>query len=473
MAACFPGVATGWREKMKTDDFFQLCIAGTHSGVGKTTLTLGILASLKRRGYAVQPFKCGPDYIDPGHHTRASGCQSRNLDTWMMGKNAVVESYAKSCRFVDGAVVEGVMGLFDGASSTSLVGSSAQVAKILDLPVLLVVNARSMARSLAALVKGFATFEPGVNIVGVIANQTGSKRHVSILEESLAAADLPPLLGALPKDASWAIPERHLGLVTGFEHEESLSWYERLADAVDTHLEVEKLIALCWGPRPWWQEVQKPIQRPQSVRVAIARDAAFHFYYQDNLDRLAAAGIELIPFSPLKDQYLPEKISGIYIGGGFPEMFARQLEANRSLKAEVAAFADRGGCIYAECGGFMYLCRTLVDRDGCRREMCGVIPAETMMESRLHRLGYVEARTTSSGLFGPAGTMYRGHEFHWSSIVVDGSAQQAVEIKKPGEFSRHPEGFRLKNVWGTYVHAHFASNPEIPANWSSFLLSQF
>ncbi len=455
---------------MKTGDFFQLCIAGTHSGVGKTTLTLGVLASLKRRGYVVQPFKCGPDYIDPGHHTRVSGRQSRNLDTWMMGRSAVMESYAGACRGVDGAVVEGVMGLFDGASSTGLVGSSAEVAKILGLPVILVVNARSMARSLAALVQGFATFEPGVHIAGVIANQVGSEKHARILEEALASSNLPPLLGALPKNDSWLIPERHLGLVTGFEHGETVSWYERLADAVDEHLEMEKLVASCRAPRPCWQNREKRSPSP-CVRVAIARDAAFHFYYQDNLEQLEAAGVELVPFSPLRDNSLPEKISGIYLGGGFPEMFARELEANYPLKADIAAFAERGGCIYAECGGFMYLCRTLVNRDGCRREMCGVIPAETVMGPRLHRLGYVEARTVSPGLFGPAGTTFRGHEFHWSSTSLDVSRQPAVEINKPGLDTKQLEGFRLKNVWGTYVHAHFSSNPDIPANWVAFLSS--
>lgn len=451
-------------------NFFQMCIAGTHSGVGKTTLTLGILASLKRRGYSIQPFKCGPDYIDPGHHTRASGCLSRNLDTWMMGRNAVVESYARGCGTVDGAVVEGVMGLFDGASSTSLTGSSAQVAKILGLPVILVVNARSMARSLAALVKGFAIFEPGVHIAGVIANQVGSKEHASILEEALMAAKLPPLLGALPNNDSWSIPERHLGLVTGFEHKETVSWYDRLADAVDEHLDLEKLVESCRASRPCRQSPEKP-NLPPAVRVAIARDDAFHFYYQDNLERLTAAGIELIPFSPLQDRSLPANIAGIYIGGGFPEMFARQLELNFPLRAEIAAFADRGGCIYAECGGFMYLCRTLADRDGCRREMCGVIPAETVMGSRLHRLGYVEAKTAASGLFGPAGTSFKGHEFHWSSLAVDGEVETALTINKPGVSSVQPEGVHIKNVWASYVHAHFASNPDIPANWASFLSS--
>lgn len=469
MATWFQNAATNWRGTMKKTDFFRLCVAGTNSGVGKTTMTLGFLASLKRRGYVVQPFKCGPDYIDPGHHTRATGRQSRNLDTWMMGEEAVLKSYGNNCRVVDGAVVEGVMGLFDGASPSSLVGSSAQVAKILDLPVLLVVNARSMARSLAALVKGFATFEPGVNIVGVIANYTGSARHVKIIEESLAAAALPPLLGALPKDSSWAIPERHLGLVTGFEHEEALSWYNRLADAVDAHLEVEKIIDLCRGTRP---EPPAALKSPHPlVRVAIAHDAAFHFYYQDNLERLEAAGIELVRFSPLRDQGLPDNIAGIYIGGGFPEMFARELENNRDIRTAISDFAARGGCIYAECGGLMYLCRTLTDRDGCRREMCGVIPAATMMESRLHRLGYVEAETVSPGLFGPAGTGYRGHEFHWSSMVMDDVLPPSVEIRKPGELSAKPEGIHLKNVWASYVHTHFASNPDIPANWAAFLSS--
>lgn len=459
---------------MKTGDFFQMCIAGTHSGVGKTTLTLGILASLKRRGYTVQPFKCGPDYIDPGHHTRASSRRSHNLDTWMMGKNAVVDLYAKNCRLVDGAVVEGVMGLFDGASPTSLVGSSAEVVKYLGIPVILVVNARSMARSIAAMVKGFATFEPGVNIAGVIANQVGSKKHVTILEKALEAAKLPPLLGALPKDLNWSIPERHLGLVTGYEHKETAAWYERLADAVDAHLDVEKLLELCQTSRPGRQPAGKTVIPSHTVRVAIARDAAFHFYYQDNLDRLVAAGIELIPFSPLEDQCLPENIAAIYIGGGFPEMFARELEANDSLKDAIVTFAEGDGVVYAECGGFMYLCQSLVDQQGRRRKMCGLIPKTTVMESRLQRLGYVEAKTTSPGLFGPAGTLYRGHEFHWSSMDEDGDGalKAAVEIKKPGDLSARPEGIRLQNVWGTYVHAHFASNPEIAANWVSFLSSQ-
>lgn len=328
---------------MKAGDFFQLCVAGTHSGVGKTTLTLGLLASLKRRGYAVQPFKCGPDYIDPGHHARASGRRSHNLDTWMMGEKAVMQSYAGGCRGADGAVVEGVMGLFDGASSTGLAGSSAEVARVLGLPVILVVDARSMARSLAALVKGFASFESGVHIAGVIANRVGSQNHARILEEALASSSLPPLLGAMPRDEFWSIPERHLGLVTDFEHEENLTWYDRLADAVDAHLEVEKLVAACRYPRPPVPEREKkPLSPHPAIRLAVARDAAFHFYYQNNLDRLEAAGIELVFFSPLEDVSLPERAAGIYIGGGFPEMFSRELEENRAMRAEISAFAGRG-----------------------------------------------------------------------------------------------------------------------------------
>ncbi|MBW1645245.1 MAG: cobyrinate a,c-diamide synthase [Deltaproteobacteria bacterium] len=448
--------------------FFQFCVAGVASGVGKTTVTLGLMAALRRRGWRLQPFKCGPDYIDPGHHTLVCGRPSRNLDTWMMGPEAVRDCFARHCRpGIDGAVVEGVMGLFDGAAADSLDGSTAHVARLLQLPVFLVVDARAMARSLAALVSGFAAFEPGVEIAGVIANRVGGPGHAAILRRALAAAGLPPLVGALPRRADWQLPERHLGLVTVDEDGRDCSWYEQLGAAMEEHLDLERLVAISSRPRP--AAAPAPAAAAPRVRLGIARDAAFCFYYQDNLDLLRQHGVELVPFSPLADARLPAGIAGVYLGGGFPEMFARQLAANESLRRELAALAAAGGVIYAECGGFMYLCRQLVDRDGRRWPMCGIVPATAAMESRLHRLGYVEVRTAAAGLCGPAGTLYRGHEFHWSSMTGLDGCSPAVFRRRPRGGDWQPEGYHRDRVWGTYVHAHFASNPALAAHWAAFL----
>ncbi len=450
--------------------FFQFCVAGVASGVGKTTVALGIMAALSRRGWRLQPFKCGPDYIDPGHHALVCGRPSRNLDTWMMGPEAVRKCFQRHCQAgIDGAVVEGVMGLFDGAAADSLAGSTAHVARLLQLPVFLVVDARAMARSLAALVSGFAAFEPGVKIAGVIANRVGSTGHEAILRRALAAAGLPPLVGALPRREAWQLPERHLGLVTAAESGRRREWYEQLGAAMAEHLDLERIVALAARPRP---PAPAGVEAaPARVRLGLARDAAFCFYYEDNLDLLRQAGIELVPFSPLEDPSLPPGIAGVYLGGGFPEMFAGQLAANESLRRELASLAAAGGTIYGECGGFMYLCRQLTDREGRSWPMAGVVPAAAAMETRLHRLGYVEAKTAAAGLMGPAGTIYRGHEFHWSSMTGLEKQPPALFIRKPGGNvdSWQPEGYRRGNVWGTYVHAHFASRPEMGASWAAFL----
>lgn len=445
------------------------CLAGTHSGVGKTTLTLGMLAALSRHLERVQPFKCGPDYIDPGHHAQACGTASRNLDTWMMGEQAVKDTFRRAASHADAVVVEGVMGLFDGASPEGLIGSTAHVCMLLELPVILVVDARSMARSIAAVVHGFATFEAGVRVAGVIANNVGSDRHRTILAKALAAADLPPLLGAVPRHSDWETEERHLGLIASSESGRDDAWYQALANGMEKHLDLNALPTI---ERPAACTAhQSPTSTPTKPRLAIAHDAAFHFYYQDNLDALADAGAELVEFSPLRDAELPDNIQGVYLGGGFPEMFAQELAANTSMHRAMRVFADAGGWIYAECGGYMYLCRHLVDGQDRRWDMCGVLPQTTHMQSRLRRLGYVEVATRHDGIFGPAGTRLRGHEFHWSAPA---EGQDPHEALYEGHYARKPDephsfGIRHHNVWASYVHVHFASNPTVCDHWAQSL----
>ncbi len=464
----------------KSHEIISFCVAGTHSGAGKTTLTLGLLAAFKKRGYKVQPFKCGPDYLDPGHHQAACGTLSRNLDTWMMGKVAVLKSFSRALVDQEVAVVEGVMGLFDGASATTLSGSTAEVALLLKLPVILVVDARSIARSIAALVKGFVDFEPELNIVGIVANNIGSERHREILEQALAAAQLPPLVGALPRGVVPSLKERHLGLVTADQERDS-AIYQRLGEMVEDYLDLDLLIRKCCFPFPkisvksdgekfLSQPVSARTVRADNVRVGIAKDRAFHFYYADNLDFLRQAGIELVEFSPLAETGLPENLQGLYLGGGYPELYAEELSANLQMRQAIANFAEKGGAIYAECGGLMYLSQKLIDQEENEWAMAGVLPLSTRMEKRRHRLGYVEVESACDGLFGKIGTAWRGHEFHWSSPDIEPSFSKApLRYRRPSETVWLAAGYSQGRVLGTYIHAHFACNKELAANWAAFL----
>ncbi|MEA3333394.1 MAG: cobyrinate a,c-diamide synthase [Pseudomonadota bacterium] len=465
---------------IKSREIISFCVAGTHSGAGKTTLTLGLLAAFKNRGYKVQPFKCGPDYLDPGHHQAACGRLSRNLDTWMMGKEAVEESFSRALVGQEVAVVEGVMGLFDGASATTLSGSTAEVALLLKMPVILVVDARSMARSIAALVKGFVDFEAKLEIAGVVANNIGSERHRDILEQALAAAALPPLVGALPRGVVPSLAERHLGLVTA-DQERDAAIYQRLGEVVEEYLDLELLARKCRlrfpetsleseGQKLFLEPVSVRNVRADKVRLGVAKDRAFHFYYADNLDFLRRVGIELVEFSPLAEASLPRDLQGIYLGGGYPELFAQDLSANLPMRQAIADFAKNDGAIYAECGGLMYLSQKLIDQEGKEWAMSGVLPLSTRMEKRRHRLGYVEVECAQDGLFGKSRTAWRGHEFHWSSPDFEPSLSNApLRYRRPGETEWLAAGYSRNRVLGTYIHAHFGSNCEIAANWAAFL----
>jgi cobyrinic acid a,c-diamide synthase len=471
----------------------RLVIAATGSGVGKTSLTLGLARALARRGLVVQTFKVGPDFLDPTYLAMASGRTCYNLDAWMTPPQYVAGLFARATADADLALVEGVMGLFCGASPDGLEGSTAEIALLLDAPVLLAVDAHGAGRSLAATVHGFAHFEPRLRLAGVIANQSGSSGHRQSLAESLRAAGLAPLVGAVPRGALPKLESRHLGLVAAEQSRITPAVIDQLADALEQHVDLDAIIALAgpWsaaacrrfsqgtaegkdnalpemaGPRvPTTESGGKPPHSKDgpALRLGVARDEAFHFYYPDNLESLAAEGAELVGFSPLTDTALPANLDALYFGGGYPEVHAQRLAANGPMLEAVRALAASGRCVYAECGGLMYLGRSLRTTDDQTHAMTGVLPIDTWMMSRLCHLGYVEVELRSDGLWGPAGWKCRGHEFHYSEItaVEDPPAgwQPAYALWRPRTRARRGEGLARGNVLASYVHLHWASRPE-------------
>ncbi|WP_437548784.1 cobyrinate a,c-diamide synthase [Sorangium sp. So ce367] len=473
----------------------RLVVAGTASGVGKTTATVAIARALRARGLQVALFKCGPDYLDPTYHARAVAGTSHNLDGWMMGREAVLSTFAAETASADVALIEGVMGLFDGASPTGEEGSTAEIAKWLEAPVALVIDASGMARSVAALVQGFAGFDPALRIAAVVCNQVGSRGHLDILRQAQAQVNRSlPVLGGLPRDEAQRFPERHLGLRTADEAalpEERLDHWGAQAEAwigLDALLE----IARAAPPLPAAGAAATPgaatagAQRGRA-RIGLAFDEAFHFYYADNLRRLEAAGAELVRFSPIGDARLPD-VDALYLGGGYPEVHAERLAANAALRGEIRAFAGRGGPIYAECGGLMYLTEAIRTLDGRAHPMVGLVPAEAAMCEKLQALGYVEVETQARTILGGAGLRFRGHQFRYSelrpsqrAVQVEPSAAPAPAEQPPSPSAQAPlpiehaysvrrrrggqvsrEGYRTASVLASYVHAHWASNPLVP-----------
>jgi len=435
----------------------RLVIAGTASGVGKTTVTVALARALAARGLRVAVCKCGPDYLDPSYHARATGAPSESLDGWMMGRDAVLATFRYATRGADIALIEGVMGLYDGASPTGEVGSTAEIAKWLAAPVVLVCDASGMARSIAALAGGFAAFDPALVFAGVVCNRLGSRSHLALLR---AACDTPRVLGGLPKEPELAFPERHLGLVTAdrtaLPDAVLDGWGARAADWID----LDALVAAARSAPPLAELVPAPAAgaAPPVCRIGVALDAAFHFYYADNLRRLEELGAELVRFSPIRDAALPD-VDGLYLGGGYPEVHAAELAANTAMRTAIAAFAAAGGPIYAECGGLMYLARGIRTRDGALHDMVGLVPGEAAMHDRRVALGYVEVETQGPTVLGEAGLRFRGHEFRYSELALGGDIEHAYTVRRRrgGEVRR--EGYRIGNVLASYVHAHWASNP--------------
>ena len=437
-----------------------LVIAGTASGVGKTTVTAGLIAALARRGLRVQPFKVGPDYIDPTYHTSVAGRSCRNLDSWMLPPGALLELYARAASRCDVAIVEGVMGLHDGRHGSGRSGSTAEVATLIGAPVLLVIDAARSARSAAAVALGFRQLDPRVDLAGVIVNNVASPTHERAVAEPIAGEAGLPVLGSLPRDPAWRLPERYLGLVPTGERPLDADVVEQLAATIAERIDLDRLLAIAaraTPPAPVGRSLVPDRPRPSRARIAVARDAAFTFYYQDNLDLLRAWGAELVEFSPLADDRLPPGTSGIYVGGGFPELFADDLASNASLLEELRRAARAGMPIYAECGGLMYLAEGLVDRDGRRHRMAGLIPGWSSLERSRLTLGYREVRARRDSPLLPRGAAVRGHEFHWSVLDRAPEAERAAYDVLGAE--PRLEGYATDSLLASYVHLHFGSDP--------------
>lgn len=439
----------------------RLVVAATGSGAGKTTATIALLGALRARGMRVAAFKCGPDYLDPTYHRRAVGAPSHNLDGWMMGREAVLSTFARASDGADIVVIEGMMGLFDGAAPDRDEGSTAEIAKWLEAPVILVVDASGMARTVAAVAAGFKRFDSRLNLAGLICNRIGGRGHLDLLR---AASPEVPIVGGFPAEPGAAFPERHLGLLSADDKSVAPPIFAAWTVLGSEWLDLDSIIALARGAPPLSVDASGLWPRRASAnprcRIGIARDAAFHFYYEDNLRRLEAAGAELVSFAPTRDRDLPE-VDGLYFGGGYPEACARELSGNRAMLEAVRDFARCGAPIYGECGGLMYLTDAICTLDGRRWAMAGIVAGEAVMSDRLQALGYVEVETRSDSIIGPAGMRLRGHQFRYSTLTPPPPEQvDRIYAVRPRWGAPFDEGYRAGNVLASYVHVHWASNPQ-------------
>ncbi len=432
-----------------------LCVAGLASSAGKTTVTLALAAAFRRRGLRVRCAKVGPDFIDPGFHEAVTGAPSRTLDSWMLDAAALRATFARAGHDADLVLVEGVMGLFDGLDGATETASTAEVAKRLGVPVLLVVDAGAQVRSAAALVLGVERFDPALALAGVIFNRVGGERHVRWLGEALDAHCRAPALGVLPWRDDIRLPERHLGLVTARERRFPPELFAGLADLAERSIDLDACLAL---GRSVVSPEAPPAPAPPRVRLGLALDDAFQFYYPDNLDALRAAGAELVPWSPLEDRHLPE-VDALYLGGGYPEVHAARLAANSAAREAVRAFVLDGRPVYAECGGLMYLAESLEGRDGRPHPMAGILPVHVRMQPRRLTLGYREVRLESDALLGSRDTRLRGHEFHASHLEGTPVAAATYRVSDPAGGAPWAEGYRVRNALASYVHLHFGSRP--------------
>ena len=431
----------------------RLVVGGTHSGVGKTTVATGLLAALRRAGHTPAGAKVGPDFIDPGYHALASGRPPRNLDAWLCGAEVIPALAGRAAAGADVLIVEGVMGLFDGSADGTL-SSTADVARLIDAPVVLVVDAGAMSGSVAALVHGFATFDPSVRLGGVVLNRVGSPAHEVQLREALAPVGVP-VLGALGRDDRLTWRDRHLGLVPVAERPAVVTEaLDRLAAAVAEQIDLEAVRRLAASASPMEVGSVPLPTGSERLRVAVAAGAAFTFTYTDTLDALVAAGAEPVPFDPLRDESLPEGVDGLIAGGGFPEVYAAELSANRPMLDDVRKRIDAGLPTWAECGGLLWLSRRL---DG--QEMAGVVPAEGTMTDRL-TLGYRSATATTLSPIGPPSTVVRGHEFHYSTLEPAGDA-----LLFQSRFGERLDGFATPTLLATYLHHHPGGDPSAIANF--------
>ncbi len=453
----------------------RILIAGDRSSAGKTTISIGIMSLLRDMGYKVQPFKVGLDFIDPSYHTEVTGRFSRNLDGYLMHEQAVREVYSHAVEGADIAVIEGVRGLYEGLSATSDIGSTAQIAKLLDCPVILVINARSITRSTVALVLGYKSFDPEVNIVGVILNNIGSNRHAQKAKEAIGTYTETPVIGEIPRNDSMKISMRHLGLIPALEGRRKLANFDEnlgeIKNIIKEGIDIERLISLARGAQPLMklkEDIFKPSASKEIVRLGVALDEAFNFYYRDNLDLLELAGAQLVYFSPVNDSALPQ-VDGLYIGGGYPELFARELEDNESMRHAINQASGEGLPIYAECGGLMYLTQeiktdvsgtgkyNMAEMGGGTFRMVGALPGMTLMGHK-RVVSYNAGSFVIDNVIGKMGASFIGHEFHHSEIVdIPEDTNFAIRLTRGTGIKSELDGILVKNTMAAYAHLHAAS----------------
>lgn len=441
----------------------RIILAGTGSAVGKTTISTGIMKALSER-YDVQPFKVGPDYIDPSYHTLATGNVSRNLDSFFMKKGQIRDSYLKAMDKKDIAVIEGVRGLYEGIDSINDIGSTASVAKALKAPVILIINSRSLVKSAAALVLGFKALDPEINIAGVILNKVKNKAHFEKTKRSIEEITKTEVIGGITRDDKISIEQRHLGLVPARERENSLKFIDLWSEVIKNSIDLDRLVEIAkTAPKitseiiPIWNKKNK-----QRVKIAVAYDEVFNFYYKENLESLEANNAKIQYFSPLNDEDLPDA-DGLYIGGGYPELFSKELSQNKSMLAQIKEFHLENRPIFAECGGLMYLMNSIHDD-----RQVGIYPYKSILTDRVQALKYTIAEVTQDNIISKKGETFNGHEFHYSKVIVD-------ELKNPMAFKitrgkgsyKLQDGFIEKNTLASYVHTHVAAMPDFAANFTT------
>ena len=488
----------------------RLIIAGTGSGAGKTTVTLGLMKALAERGLRVQGFKCGPDYIDPTYHTAVTGRASRNLDAWMTSPEYVRNTFVQAADGQDISIIEGVMGLYDGKDPLSNTGSTAEIAMVTQTPVILVVDVRSMARSAAAIALGFQQLEPELNIAGVIVNRCGSAGHYQIVKKAIEQMCDIPVVGWLKREDDMSIPERHLGLVPAIERGELDPLFQRAADALSEGTDLDLLLKIAGAAPPlesrnlvteleeqqlsdneqrseskypWEQERSQQNQQEKNEHqehqerrsdqqhvqarpvIAVARDAAFNFYYPDNLELLEEAGAKLTYFSPIAGEGIPADADSIYLGGGFPEEFAEAIATNKLFLEGLRQAARQHMPVFAECGGYMVLAETLTDRQGITFDMAGIVPAHVQMQTKRAALGYREASAIQNSFLLEKGDTLRGHEFHYSTMTYHDTDSIPYAYETKGMRGLKPEGYNSGYILAGYTHVHLGSNRAAAQRW--------
>ena len=432
----------------------RLIIAGVTSSVGKTSISIAVMKALQEKGYKVQGFKVGPDYIDPSYHTTVTGRQSRNLDPWLMGEKGLMNSFYEASKDAEFAVIEGVMGLFDGLSGASNFASTAHIAKLLKSPVVLVIDASKAARSIGAVALGFLKFDPSIRIAGLILNNVAGEKHAKYCTDAIKQKVKVPVLGAIKRNKEIELQERHLGLIPTSERKDMIDKVMAVARYVKDQIDIDKTVSIA-KKAPKLKIKINSISKKVGTTIAVALDESFNFYYADNLDILHSLGADLRFFSPVNDKTIPDA-DGLYLGGGFPEVLADKLEQNSSMLNSIRKVASDGMPIYAECGGLMYLTRSITQFDGKKHSMVNLFDADTIMDKKL-TLNYTQAKVTSSCLLAKAGKTIRGHEFHYSRIDnIPKDSKFAYQLSKGKGVNGSKDGFVEYNTLASYMHMHFA-----------------